>query len=69
MPYLAPFSHSTSVTDKRTNRWTTTVTTAPPSQLLKYGRLKSEKENTCIKNGKGTKNEKKRKKRRRGEGA
>jgi len=44
-PYLAPFSHSTSVMD----RWTTTMTTDRP--LLKYGRLKTKnrrkKQNWC----------------------
>jgi len=40
-PYLAPFTHNTSMTDRQTDGQTmTTMTTAQP--LPKYGRLKIE---------------------------
>jgi len=41
-PYLAPSSHSTSVTDRQTDGRTTTKTTARP--LLKYGRQANKTE-------------------------
>ena len=37
-PYLAPFSHNTSMTDRQTGRQTTTVQIAQP--LLKYDQIK-----------------------------